>query len=552
MYCTNCGAKNDDQTKFCTQCGTKLGQTPAESPASEFPAGEPMPKKRRSFKFAYILAAVLILVSCAVMARNSIYRTVAPKAYVGSVFSKTLSQIFDEINKSKKELTGFTLSEKDDFTLDLSGIVNSASTDIAYMKLDILEDSGINTTISVDKNNKQMLGNFQLLVKNEPMYSVNAFLNDEEIGVNIPELFDKYWTAKTVSFGEDWNDSDFRDIMDFMDLPDDLNISFSNIMDKTKRGLTEETKKEMTKTTKKLVKNSKLGKMTSTNITIEGKSVKAREIPINIPGSEFKSYLIDMIELFFEDENIKNQISLTSDYDDFTDELDETLDDLKEYVDIAGDITIELAEYKGIIARMAVEKEFEIDDGECTLALEVRFGNNKALINDFDVELEIEGDDISLIAVELSSEGNHIPLKGSFTDSTRLTVRLPFSGKWVFDNECDINLKKRTIDGFSEIKAKNSIRLDYSGEYSNSDGLKVSLSDVDITLVDSGNTSKISGNINISFEKGAKKDLINITEKQYVLDMDEDEFYDYIEDENVYERVNEIEERIYEIARESY
>ncbi|HHV98554.1 MAG TPA: zinc ribbon domain-containing protein [Clostridiaceae bacterium] len=548
MYCINCGAKNDDHMKFCTQCGTKLYQFSGDTSAATQDV-EQMPKKRRSFKFVYILAAILILAAFTAMGKNGIYRTIAPKAYLGNALNKTFSQISDEISKSKKKLLGFTLSEKDDFTIDLSGVLDSISSDNEYMDLGFLKGSGINTTISIDKNNKQMLGIFQLLLKDDPMFSVNAFLNDEEIGVNVPELFDAYWTAKTANFGRDWNDSYFGSEMLCMNLPENLNISFSNIMDKSKRSITEETKKQMAEATKELLKNAKLGKMTSTNVTIKGKSVKAREIPVTISGSELKSYLIDMVELYFNDENVKNQISMAG-YD-FTDEIDEFLNDFDDYVGIRGDITIELVEYKGVIVKLEVEKEFEIyEETEIELALEISFGDNKALINDISVDFEIEVEGEKLV-VQLTSEGNHIPRKGLFTDSTELTVKVPYEGKLVFKSECDIDLKNGTIDGFSEIKAdKNGIKLDYSGEYSNSRGLKLSLSDVGITYKGYGDTSKISGSIDFSLEKGAKKDLITITEKQYILDMDFDEYIEYTEDENCEEKLYEIQEKFYELMYE--
>ena len=540
MYCTNCGAKNDDQMKFCTQCGAKLEQLSVETPDVET-----MPKKRRNYKFVYILAAILVIVSCTAMARNSIYRTVAPKAYLGSVFSKTISQISDEINKSKKELTGFVLSEKDDFTVELSGMLDSVTSNNDYMDYRYLKGAGINTTISMDKNNKQLMGSFQLLFKDRTLLNANVFLNDEEIGVNIPELFDDFWTAKTASFGREWNDSGLRDLMGFADLSDDLNISFSNIMDKSKQGITEETKKQMTEATKELVKNAKLGKMTSTNVTIGGKSVKASEIPVTISGSEFKSYLIDMAELYFKDENVKRQISMMTDYDDFTEELDEIISDFKEYINLRGDITIEVVEYKGVVVELSVEKEFEVSNEEAELAIEIGFGDNKALINDFSVDLVLEVENEKL-DIKLTSEGNHIPQNGLFTDSTTLTVKVPYSGKMEYDSECDIDLNKGTINGSSEIEVdKNSIKLDYSGEYNNSKGLKLALNDVNITVNQYGETSKVSGSIDYSLEKGAKKDLIQVTEKQYVLGLDYDEFYEYIEDEDIYKRIYEIEEELY-------
>jgi len=79
MYCTNCGAKINDNLKFCTQCGAKIEQLSQETPVEDSGSNQ---KKHGKFKLAVIIAAILIVVSCGVMAKDSIIRTVSPKTYL--------------------------------------------------------------------------------------------------------------------------------------------------------------------------------------------------------------------------------------------------------------------------------------------------------------------------------------------------------------------------------------------------------------------------------------------------------------------------------------
>jgi len=543
MYCTNCGARINDNSKFCTQCGARIGQLSQETPVEASGSSQ---KKHGKLKLAVIIVAILIIASCGVMAKDSIIRTVSPKTYLAMVFNNTISKISDELSKSKKALMGISLSDKDSFTVGLAAELDSFSTDnYYYQDLSNLKGIGASINLSVDKSGKQLLGQSQVVLKDNPILGINLFLNDDEVGVNIPELFDQYWTAKTANFGKQWNDSFYGSHVAYMSLSEDLDLSFSKLMDYSKQGITEETRKKIAETTKEFVKHMQLGDITSTSVTLQGNSVKAREIPVIIQGSELESYLVDLMEIFVEDDQVINQILTLGYYDDFIEGYEMFLEAFKEYVNIRGDITINVVEYKGIIVGVELEKELEVYNQEAELTLEINSRDNGNLTNDFniDIGLEIEGEKLT---IELSSKGNHVPQKDSFTDNTRLVIRIPYEEDLVLENECDIDMKKGTIDGSYEFRVdEGNIKIDYSGEYSNSKELRVLLDDVDITVNDYGESSKISGSIGFTLSKGAKKDLIKIGEKQYILDMDEDQLSEYFEDEDIHDRTSELAESFY-------
>ena len=462
------------------------------------------------------------------------------------VFKNTVSKISDELSKSKKELMGITLSDKDSFTVGLTAELDSFSSDsYFYQDLSRLKGMGASVNLSVDKSGKQLLGQTQVVYKENPILGINLFLNDNEVGVNIPELFDQYWTAKTANFGKQWNDSFYGSRVAYISLSDGLDLSFSKLMDFSKQMITEETRKKIAETTKEFVKHIQLGNITSASVTLQGKSVKAREIPVIIQGSELESYLVDLMEIYVEDDQFINQILAYGYYDDFIEGFDMFLEGFKDFVNIRGDITINLVEYKGIIVELELEKEIEIYNQETELTLEISSRDNENLINDFnlDIGIEIEGEKLTM---ELSSKGNHVPQKDSFTDDTRLVIRIPYEEDLVLKSECDIDMKKGTIDGSYEFRVdEENFKLDYSGEYSNSKELKISLDDVDITVNDYGESSKISGSIDFTLSKGAKKDLIKIREKQYILDMDEDQLFEYFDDEDIQGRSSELAESFY-------
>ncbi|HHW47067.1 MAG TPA: zinc ribbon domain-containing protein [Clostridiaceae bacterium] len=536
MYCTNCGANISDNSKFCTQCGAKIERASVETPVTP----ELNQRKFGKTGLVIIIAAILIVFSCVVMAKNSIIRAVSPKSYLGIILNNTISKISQELNNSRNELMGFTLTEKDDFTLGLAGEIASMSSEGGFIDYSNIKRLGANFNISVDKGNKQLLWKSQVLYRDNPLLSINFFLNDSEVGVNIPELFDHYWTAGTEKFGRKWNDSYVGWQLINFRISDDLDLSFSKLMDYSSKVITDETRKKIAEITKEFLKHIKIGDMTSSNVTIKGKSVKAREIQVIIEGSELESYLIDIMETYVEDEYFVNQISATGNYDDFMDGFDIFINGFKDNVNIRGDITLYVTEYKGLIVKLELEKEFEVYDQMVELMLEISSNDIDNLINDFKFDFELDAGGETL-AIELSSKGNHVPQKGLYTDDTRLVVRIPYEDNLIFESECDVDLKKGTIDGSYKLReGESGIKLDFSGKYINSKGLDISLDDVGITVSSYPGTIKIRGSIDFKLAKGAQKDLIKIGEKQYILDMDEDQIYEYFEEEGIDDRLREL------------
>jgi len=58
MFCTQCGAKNDDAAGFCTQCGTTLQAAPAASSAQPSPpAPKPQPPAPPPAEAPYVAPA---------------------------------------------------------------------------------------------------------------------------------------------------------------------------------------------------------------------------------------------------------------------------------------------------------------------------------------------------------------------------------------------------------------------------------------------------------------------------------------------------------------
>ena len=57
MFCTNCGARNEDTARFCYACGNRLsqprGEAPAQQAASEAPVASVMPDKQSASAEAY-------------------------------------------------------------------------------------------------------------------------------------------------------------------------------------------------------------------------------------------------------------------------------------------------------------------------------------------------------------------------------------------------------------------------------------------------------------------------------------------------------------------
>ena len=74
MYCINCGNKNDEDAKFCLDCGTqvqRVAQTGGQTP-NYYPAVSPKPKPEKAIIItACIVAVVAIVVAIVIATRGS-------------------------------------------------------------------------------------------------------------------------------------------------------------------------------------------------------------------------------------------------------------------------------------------------------------------------------------------------------------------------------------------------------------------------------------------------------------------------------------------------
>ena len=235
MFCTNCGAKNADDAKFCTECGTPLfqpqqtveapQQTPAAPAAPEVPASpsvsaygswtpaapsapEP-PKKKKSKAPLFIVLAVLVI-AVALVALNfnalaGVYmRNVAsPLKYYEYVeyqgidtTKQDLSTTYDNVVRASLVQTEQGQDTALTFTLGETGatLLKTAT----GMDFSWLESIGLSfqstrvgatmgTTASLTLNGKHLVGG-ELLVDSE----------NGRISGSVPELFDTWFELDTA------------------------------------------------------------------------------------------------------------------------------------------------------------------------------------------------------------------------------------------------------------------------------------------------------------------------------------------------------------------
>ena len=64
MYCPNCGTQNENDARFCGNCGRQLGAAPAQGSAGSAQAYPPRQDQNRPFVPNHLVEAILVTIFC--------------------------------------------------------------------------------------------------------------------------------------------------------------------------------------------------------------------------------------------------------------------------------------------------------------------------------------------------------------------------------------------------------------------------------------------------------------------------------------------------------
>lgn len=543
LFCVKCGNQLADDSKFCSNCGNVVGeeQNQIEKQERSQQIGdiitastelkeEGLKDKKQKPKWAVLAIVIAVVLALGFIAKDFLVYAVSPEKFILSAINKTYKDLCKDLEKMESIFSINTLT-KTSSTSNIKFLINNIQYSDDYNEdLNMLNGMGIELTTGIDRNKKELVLCGKAIYDGSDVLSINSKLDDNELLVNIPELYHKSFTVPSKDFGKQWNNSIIAMENDAY-VDDSLDISFSEIIEKnTLEKIDKRTKREYLKGFKTLIQNASYEKNGSEYLFIGDKSKKCKKTTVKLNHDDVKEGLIQLIDALNNDNRIeqwKNTLRNTDQYyaiQDFEESINEMRYGINEYYDIDS-IIFDVYTKNGNVVQLDLILIPDIEYKEENLKGSIAFLGEKNLIDDFKLELIAgNGEEFNML---VSSKGDHLGNKNLYTDDTRITINSYGVEVARINSNTEVDLSK-TKDNYKSnidlISDEVNMQLNIKGDFtSSSKKIEYNLKDISIELEDDyGDSFIFQGILSLSeeediknlanFETGEKLDLIKITE----------------------------------------
>lgn len=465
----------------------------------------------------YITGAIMAVVVLLLIFKNPIVARVAPKLYVSDAIGETLSFVKNESDQIIKGVFGFDLFDKKELTVTAHGGVDADSYNTA-------SDLAMNVEAGYSKKGKSAIAKWQYLYGGEEFVSSTAYLNDEEVGFNVPQLFGEYWTAPAKTFGKEWNESGLRKALYADAVGEDADLSFSNIFD-GRALLSAEGEKTATGLTEKLMSSAKAKYSGKTEIAINGESKLARMFNFTFAQADINDYLIAMMRLVLEDSESSKTLSAMGELeqaklmaDDITGRLTDSI--------VIEDAQLIFAVYKGAVRSIELNVSYAENGSNPRITALLSSESLKNITDTIRFWIDVKGSDKDF-SYALSTSGNHTAKGKKFTDTTSVTLSRE-GYNYSLNSDVTLDFKEGIVSGsLTGTDIYTTKTLNYTGTCTKKGGLQLELTDVEASTI--GNAPRtLAGKVDFSVVPDMKIARPNTSNKKLILDYSKAEAENYL------------------------
>lgn len=322
-HCKSCNAPLDESAKFCKSCGASTDQgsvTEQQSSAALESQSHPQPQQRSSQAesrkdkiFAFIKKPIFII---------CILLLIGGGVTAAILLNKSPKELYflSEYNAIQQSMTGFDVKYGDaiefqEKTLDhpsqsewkISGGFSQATAEgnpDYDMFQELLDSSSIEAKIKQNPAKQQAHYALALNVENEKAMDAELFQSENQLGIKVPVLYDKFLYFNLDQFGELMRKED-----PYYDGPEKLELSNLKIEDLK---LSEEENEYLTERYAEFLLDSlkddnfKLKK--NVNYEYKGEEMKLRSVKLTLTEKEVKAVLNSFMDQLIKDDKLHNII----------------------------------------------------------------------------------------------------------------------------------------------------------------------------------------------------------------------------------------------------
>ncbi len=476
-----------------------------------------LPEVHFTQKIWYIIGTVAAVLILLLSFKNPIAARLTPKLYVSEAMEETIAAISHEANKIVDGIFGFDALGENELTITAEGGVSSDS-------YGSIANLSMNAQTGYSKKSKNATAKWQYLYGGEEFASSTIYLNNDEIGFNIPQIFGEYWSAPADTFGKEWNESGLRKALYAGAIGEDADLSFSNIFGEisvlSPRGM-----KEAIQLTEKLMSSAIAKYDGKTEIAVNGESKLARNFRFTFTQEDIRQYLASIMQLVLNDDESKKLLSSMNMYDDARDTFEDLSLRLAESIDVSM-AWVDFAEYKGKIMSVFAHVGYTENGVEQAADFGVSSERLKNMIDSVRISYGSTGGD-NQFSCSLYTSGNHTADGKVFADTTTITTSTPYY-TYTLDSNITLNFKEGKAYGkLTGTDIYSTKTLSYGGTCSKKGGLKLELTNINASTT--GNAPRVlTGNARFSVVPDMIVDKINPTNKKMILDYSKAEVENYL------------------------
>ncbi|WFA08560.1 hypothetical protein [Tissierella sp. Yu-01] len=481
--------------------------------------------KKAKSKLGVIALTLAVILSLNFFSKGYITYATSPELSVKLAAKETIDNITKDYHTIESLLFGNIDWYKSHYINMSLSIEDASHTDeLVSQDLHLLKGMGIDIASVFDDAKKELIFNGKYQIGGEDLISLMLKLDDEELQITIPELFEKVLSVPSKNYGEEWNKSIYG--QEIGEIDNNLDLSITNLQ-KNSKEIDDETKNAYMNALNLIFKGAKYETAGTTTLKI---------------GNDHKEANITLITL--EEKNVKDgvialydAVKLDNSIDHWTDETIEAMQEyVREYFKMDS-LTINVFTYNGNIVKSEIEIVADKDSEDGTLFCTIELLGEKSLMDDFRFELEVADEKFTW-----ETKGNHTGNDNKFLSTTKITMISPEGEEFIGEFSTEIDLQKKNDNFKANINFKvdgEEMNLVTLGDYNLfGDSLEFKSNDINFTFRDY-NDSILKMTFKTNLKTGTditnKQDFRNY-DKVELFKMDEsqlDEFI-YLIEENAY------------------
>ncbi|MDQ0229288.1 zinc ribbon domain-containing protein [Metabacillus malikii] len=419
MYCSNCGAQHEENSKFCASCGTKFNvevnttqETINNEPeiniaqqqtAANIETGNNTVVKTRkplsTLKKSLIVAGIVVIAGVGTAAGMLLHKSPKELYLLSELNSYNQmvenldSKYGDKLEFQEKALEKPSSSET---TISADFEIESLESDPdVQMVKDILSEASLKAKTEMNPLTNEGFYSLGVDLANEEAVNVELFQSKEQLGVKVPVLYEKFLYVNLNEFGEVMRmmdpSYDGPDTLEFSD----LQLKDLELTDKEKEHL----QKRYTDFLLDHLKDEQFTLQKGVKYEHDGQNLKLDKVTFEMSKSEANQFVIDFIDYVIEDSKLHKMlvdrvgkvVEAAATLEDASLEDFDANDMKKEFIAELKDLKADLKDTKylsGIKSEILIDKNEQIIDRNVVIGFDEGSSHADLKITSKNVPLE--------------------------------------------------------------------------------------------------------------------------------------------------------------------